>query len=92
MQTCGWQVVFVQSWAEVQTQAAQHLPRLLVVGRLDSETADQLLALRRQPHAQALKIIAILQESDPEYWVVPEVDAYLTLPLTIPKLERMLTL
>lgn len=94
VRACGWQVNGCRSWVEVQHQLAVNMPHLLIVG--DREARNPALAA----HLQQLKPprvphpikVAILCPQDLAIATLAAADAYIDLPLTIPKLERVLSL
>lgn len=126
VQACGWSMATVETWDDLYSRVAEHLPRLVILGDLglsdpgsgnpgsgdldwsapglgdpasDGSGLDKqkhvmtqhLATLRGLPQAQDIKIVAC-RESDAPADPCPGVDAYLVLPMTLPKLERMLWL
>lgn len=94
VRACGWQVNGCRSWSEVHQQLKGPLPQLLIVG--DREACNPAL----ENHLQQLKPplvpqpikVVILRPADMSARCSAVADAYIDLPLTIPKLERMLSL
>ncbi|WOD39989.1 HAMP domain-containing sensor histidine kinase [Nodosilinea sp. E11] len=100
VRACGWQVDGYQSWPEVHHHLRQlplHLlPQLLVVGDREADNPallEQLQQIRPPRLPQPIKVAILYAEQAPklatEAYIV---DACIQLPLTIPKLERMLSL
>lgn len=94
VRACGWQVNGCRSWAEVHQHLKDHLPHLVIVG--DREACNPALENHLQqlrpplvPHP--IKVV-ILRPEDATIGRSSIADAYIDLPLTIPKLERMLSL
>ncbi|PSN13985.1 hypothetical protein C7293_13665 [filamentous cyanobacterium CCT1] len=94
VRACGWQVNGCRSWAEVQQQLAVNAPQLLIVG--DREARNPALAAHLQqlkpPRVPQPIKVAILRPQDMAIASLAAADAYIDLPLTIPKLERVLSL
>ncbi|WP_017297210.1 sensor histidine kinase [Nodosilinea nodulosa] len=93
----GWQVNGCRSWAEVQQYLTANAPQLLIVGDREAcnpalgEHLQQLKSAQRQP----IKIAILRTENaaaDPAAGALALADACIDLPLTIAKLERVLTL
>ncbi|PSR18135.1 hypothetical protein C8255_09060 [filamentous cyanobacterium CCP3] len=94
VRACGWQVNGCRSWAEVQQQLAVNVPHLVIVG--DREARNPALAAHLQqfkpPRVPRPIKVAILCPQDMAIASLAAADAYIDLPLTIPKLERVLAL
>lgn len=94
VRACGWQVNGCRSWVEVYPHLQDNLPHLVIVG--DREACNPALENHLQqlrpplvPHP--IKVV-ILRPADATLGLSSTADAYIDLPLTIPKLERMLSL
>ena len=94
VRACGWQVNGCRSWPEVQQQLVVNRPHLLIVG--DREARNPALAAHLQqlkpPQVPRPIKVAILCPQDMAIAPLAAADAYIDLPLTIPKLERVLSL
>ncbi len=94
VRACGWQVNGCRSWAEVEQQLAVNVPHLLIVG--DREARNPALAAHLQqlkpPQVPQPIKVAILRPQDTTIASLAAADAYIDLPLTIAKLERVLSL
>ncbi|MGB3135787.1 MAG: ATP-binding protein [Nodosilinea sp.] len=91
---CGWQVSGYRSWAEVRQQLAGNLSDLLIVG--DREACSPVLAEHLQQIQPPLVTrpikVAILRPEGGTIDTPALANIYIDLPLTIPKLERVLSL
>ncbi|MGB3310997.1 MAG: ATP-binding protein [Nodosilinea sp.] len=98
VRACGWQVNGCRSWAEVQQQIRVDVPQLLIVGDREARNpalAAHLQQLKPPQVPQPIKVAILRPENfaeTPAIAALAEVDAYIDLPLTIPKLERVLAL
>lgn len=92
VRACGWGVNSYQSWSEVHQHLRQHPAHLLVVGDREASNPallDHLNQLRCQP----IKVAILWAEGNTALAAdAAAADAWIQLPLTIPKLERMLSL
>ena len=91
VKACGWQVSSYQSWPEVHQHLRQHPAHLVVVGDREASNPallEHLNQLRRQP----IKVAILWAEEKSALPNAAAADAWIQLPLTIPKLERMLSL
>ncbi len=96
VRACGWQVNGCRSWAEVHQYLRVHVPQLLIVGDREAcnpALENHLQQLRPPLVPQPIKVV-ILRPAAAATDCSPIADAYayIDLPLTIPKLERMLSL
>ena len=92
VRACGWQVDSYQSWPEVHQHLGQHSAHLLVVGDREASNPALLEHLNRLRH-QPIKVAILWAEQNAALPNAADVaDAWIQLPLTIPKLERMLSL
>jgi len=94
VRTCGWQVTGCRSWAEVHQHLTVNVPHLLIVGDREAcnpALEEHLNGLKPPRVSQPIKV-AILRPETTGASPLPMVDAYIDLPLTIPKLERVLSL
>lgn len=93
VKACGWGLCPLSHWADVLTQVHHNPPRLLVVGTQIpvAELSLYLQHLRQMTSAQGLKVVVMQDHHQPDFPGL-NADAYLVLPLTIPKLERILSL
>jgi hypothetical protein len=93
LQLCGWQMNRQTHWTEVLPILQRQPPHLLVL--LSQDDATTLAADLQSLSAPHLKVI-LLGETDPLPAPVSPlaavVDLTLALPLTVPKLERLLAL
>ncbi|MFQ4139726.1 sensor histidine kinase [Nodosilinea sp. PGN35] len=93
VRACGWQVNGCRSWAEVHQHLKTHSPHLLIVGDREAcnPALDNHLQQLRPPLVpQPIKVVILRPAAATD--CSPLADAYIDLPLTIPKLERMLSL
>lgn len=89
LRLCGWQIHQRTHWAGVMSILQQQPPQILVILAQGDNLAfapdlQQLPAPRPK--------IVLLTETDPPAPVATAVDLALALPLTVPKLERLLAL
>lgn len=95
----GWQVQGCRSWAEVQQYLTGNRPQLLIVGDREARNPaleDHLQQLKLSRQQQPVKV-AILRPERSEHSaassaILTLADVCIDLPLTIPKLERVLSL
>lgn len=94
VRACGWQVNGCRSWAEVHQHLKEHQPQLLIVGDREAcnpALENHLQQLKPPLVPQPLKVVILLPQNVTAGFA-SSADAYIDLPLTIPKLERMLSL
>ncbi|TVQ13130.1 MAG: sensor histidine kinase [Leptolyngbya sp. DLM2.Bin27] len=95
VRSCGWQVIGYQSWPEVYQHLHQHPVDLLVVGDLEANNPSLLGDLQqlKPPLEPRPKVAILCAEQAVDLAAQAHIaDACIELPLTIPKLERMLAL
>ncbi len=92
VKACGWQVDSYQHWQEVHNHLRRHPAHLLIVG--DREASNPaLLEHLNQLRLQPIKVAILWTEGNANLATAADaVDTWIQLPLTIPKLERMLSL
>jgi signal transduction histidine kinase len=91
IRTCGWRVSVWGSWAAAQADLAQ--ADLVMVGDGELQAADlahRLRQLKALPQPPRVALLSPAGGDRPQ--LGPVVDMWVTLPLTIPKLERLLSL
>ncbi|HIK45591.1 MAG TPA: hypothetical protein IGR64_12015 [Leptolyngbyaceae cyanobacterium M65_K2018_010] len=94
VQTCGWQIYSLRSWDDACHYMEKFPPRLLIVGDFSAQQptlTHHIQQIRQHPATQNTKVV-VMRSSN---WLdrdATDADACLDLPLTIPKLERILAL
>jgi DNA-binding NtrC family response regulator len=100
VRSCGWQVIGCQDWSEVYQHLHQHPVDLLIVGDLEASNPallGHLQQLRPPLGPRPIKVAILCAEPTVDLAVntYPAnvcADVCIELPLTIPKLERILSL